>query len=129
MKLYESGEEPAKDYAYKPQKTLNFEDDIVIAQDKENPKFMSSRLFKKYDSKVRDGEYLATCSEYIYLDIEIEKKVVEREERESKRERSGVGSNKEKPAIGCLKSVLWSKDISKENAFPTQLTFSKHSSA
>lgn len=110
--------------------TLHFADDqVAVAQDKEDLEFMARRLFKAYeewglsvncsktkymciggegtDLEIDDNTIVKSCSDYTYLGTKInqsgrtEEEILER-------------IVKGKKVIGCLNSLLWSTNISKE---------------
>ncbi|XP_044760773.1 uncharacterized protein LOC123318222 [Coccinella septempunctata] len=110
--------------------TLHFADDqVVIAQDKEDLEFMSRRLFEEYQNwgltvnlrktkymcvggekeklRVNDDVEIDACDEYIYLGTKITADGRTQNEIESR-------INKGKTTIRHLNSILWSKSISAE---------------
>ncbi|XP_044745745.1 uncharacterized protein LOC123307480 [Coccinella septempunctata] len=110
--------------------TLHFADDqVVIAQDKEDLEFMSRRLFEEYQNwgltvnlrktkymcvggekeklMVNDDVEIDACDEYIYLGTKITADGRTQNEIESR-------INKGKTTIRHLNSILWSKSISAE---------------
>ncbi|XP_044766420.1 uncharacterized protein LOC123322542 [Coccinella septempunctata] len=110
--------------------TLHFADDqVVVAQDKEDLEFMATRLFAEYEKwglsvnktktkylcigqkadslHLEDNIEIGTCSEYTYLGAQIDH--TGRTETEI-----GLRILKGRRVIGCLNSILWSKNISRE---------------
>ncbi|XP_044745151.1 uncharacterized protein LOC123307015 [Coccinella septempunctata] len=104
-------------------------DQVVVAQDKEDLEFMATRLFAEYEKwglsvnktktkylcigqkadslHLEDNIEIGTCSEYTYLGAQIDH--TGRTETEI-----GLRILKGRRVIGCLNSILWSKNISRE---------------
>ena len=110
--------------------TLHFADDqVVVASDKEDLEFMTSRLFKEYEEwglevnrtktkymcighesqnlQVGDNQTIGICKNYVYLGTQIDS--TGRTENEIQQR-----ILKGKRVVGCLNSILWSKSISRE---------------